>query len=154
IGLLVLVLLLWSMNAFSKANQTMIATQLSRVAQPLFGVAALALGGFITLRGNEAGIALILVGCGLLGLMPFTMPFSAGGLFRRAQKSAGQVSRVRSAFLEMELDHDSGAMRGRLLAGRHEGAALDALDVDTLIGLMDEIDAESRALLAAYLDRR
>ena len=54
----------------------------------------------------------------------------------------------------MELDHDTGAMRGRILAGRHEGVALDALETTTLIGLLAEIDEESRALLAAYLDRR
>ena len=71
-----------------------------------------------------------------------------------AQKSAGQVSRVRSAFVEMELDHDTGTMRGRILAGRHEGAALDALDVATLAGFLPDIDEESRALLMAYLDRR
>jgi hypothetical protein len=71
-----------------------------------------------------------------------------------AHKSAGQASRVRSAFLEMELDHDTGAMRGRILAGRHEGAELDALDLTTLLGFLPEIDEESRALLMAYLDRR
>ena len=54
----------------------------------------------------------------------------------------------------MELDHDSGAMRGRILAGRHQGVALDRLDVKTLVGLLNEIDEESRALLMAYLDRR
>ena len=54
----------------------------------------------------------------------------------------------------MELDHDTGAMRGRVLAGRHEGAMLDALDVATLTGFLSEIDEESRALLMAYLDRR
>jgi hypothetical protein len=54
----------------------------------------------------------------------------------------------------MELDHDSGAMRGRILAGKHEDVPLDALDVTTLAGLLAEIDAESGALLAAYLDRR
>ena len=54
------------------------------------------------------------------------------GFGARTQKSPGQVSRVRSAFVEMELDHDTGAMRGRILAGPHEGAALDALDVATL----------------------
>ena len=54
----------------------------------------------------------------------------------------------------MELDHDSGAMRGRILAGRHEGAALDALDVATVAGFLPEVDEESRALLMAYLDRR
>src|SRR5215213_1669138 len=64
------------------------------------------------------------------------------------------ISRVRSAFLEMELDHDTGAMRGVILAGAREGTRLEALDVDTLVGLLAEIDDESRALLAAYLDRR
>ena len=61
---------------------------------------------------------------------------------------------MRSAFVEMELDHDTGAMRGRILAGRHEGASLDALDVATLAGFLADIDEESRALLMAYLDRR
>jgi hypothetical protein len=70
------------------------------------------------------------------------------------RKSTGQVSRVRSAFVEMELDHDTGTMRGRILAGRHEGAALDALDVATLAGFLPDIDEESRSLLMAYLDRR
>jgi hypothetical protein len=64
------------------------------------------------------------------------------------------VSRVRSAFLEMELDQDSGVMRGRILAGRYAGTALDALDAATLIALLGEIDSDSRQLLLAYLDRR
>jgi DnaJ-domain-containing protein 1 len=54
----------------------------------------------------------------------------------------------------MELDHDTGAMRGRILAGKHEGVMLDALDVATLAGFLTEIDEESCALLMAYLDRR
>jgi DnaJ-domain-containing protein 1 len=45
-------------------------------------------------------------------------------------------------------------MRGRILAGRHQGMTLDRLDVKTLVGLLNEIDDESRALLMAYLDRR
>jgi hypothetical protein len=61
---------------------------------------------------------------------------------------------VRSAFIEMELDHDSGAMGGHILAGRHQGAALEALEVEMLVGLLADFDEESRALLAAYLDRR
>ena len=54
----------------------------------------------------------------------------------------------------MELDHDSGAMHGRVLKGRLDGAALDSLDRAALITLLGEIDADSHDLLAAYLDRR
>ena len=61
---------------------------------------------------------------------------------------------MRSAFFEMELDHDSGAMRGRVLAGRYQGADFGSLDVETLVSVLAEVDEESRALLMAYLDRR
>src|ERR1043166_1735305 len=54
----------------------------------------------------------------------------------------------------MELDHDTGAMRGRILAGKHEGASLDALETTALVGMLAEIDDENRALLAALRDRR
>jgi hypothetical protein len=104
----------------------------------------------LALVGRESiAVPLGVGGLALLGLWPLSRSF--GG---RTQKSPGQVSRVRSAFLEMELDHDSGAMRGRILAGKHEGVTLDALDVATLVGLLPDIDQESHALLAAYLDRR
>jgi hypothetical protein len=63
------------------------------------------------------------------------------------------VSKVRTAFLEMELDHDTGAMRGRVIAGSHQGASLEALDRTALIKMLSEVDADSRDLLAAYLDR-
>ncbi len=45
--------------------------------------------------------------------------------FRQARAGAGGVSRVRSAMIEMELDHASGAMRGVILAGPNEGKQLD-----------------------------
>jgi hypothetical protein len=146
-GVVVLVVALWALNAFTKANPKVIAG----IARPVGGVVALGLGAFIGLKGNpEAGIALGVFGLGLLGWGPFGM----AGIFQRTQKSPGQVSRVRSAFVEMELDHDSGAMRGRILAGRYAGVSLETLDMTTLTGLLAEIDPESRALLAAYLDRR
>ena len=115
------------------------------------GGAALIFAVFLLVRG-EIGPAITVgaVGLGLLGWLSL-WPASFGA---RTQKSTGQVSRVKTAFLEMELDHDSGTMRGRILSGRHEGVALDALDPAVLIGLAGEIDSDSRDLLAAYLDRR
>ena len=146
-GVVVLVLVLWALNAFTKANPK----QVARVLRPAGGIASLAIAAFFGVRGHlEIALPLGYAGLGLLGWVPFGLP----NFGRRTQKSPGQVSRVRSAFVEMELDHDSGAMGGRILAGRHEGVSLDALEVATLIGLLAEIDPESRALLAAYLDRR
>ena len=115
------------------------------------GIVALGFAVFLGLRG-EIGIAipLGLFGLGLLGWMPF----GPAGFSERTQKSGGKTSRVRSAYLEMQLDHDSGAMQGTIVAGRHQGVALDRLDVKTLVGLIGEFDEESRALLMAYLDRR
>jgi hypothetical protein len=146
-GLVVLALVLWAFNAFTKINPQTAAVVLKTGG----GLGALAVAGVLGVRGRlDIAIPLGLTGLGLLGWLPWSIP----GLTARTQKSVGQVSRVRSAFVEMELDHDTGAMRGRILAGRHEGAVLDALDVATLTGLLAEIDEESRALLMAYLDRR
>jgi len=147
LGVAVLILLLWAVNAFSKADPK----QAAKLLRAIGGGAALVFAGFLALRG-EIGVAIPIgaVGLGLLGWISL-WPASFGG---RTQKSAGQVSRVRSAFLEMELDHDSGALRGHILVGRYEGVSLDALDPPTLIGLLGEIDNDSRQLLMSYLDRR
>jgi DnaJ domain len=147
LGVVVLVLLLWAANAFSKADPK----QAVRLLRHLGGGAALIFAVFLLVRG-EIGPAITVgaVGLGLLGWISL-WPASFGG---RTQKSPGQVSRVRTSFLEMELDHDSGTMRGRILAGPHQGAFLDALDPPTLVGLFGAMDADSRDLLAAYLDRR
>jgi hypothetical protein len=147
LGVVVLILLLWAMKAFSKADPK----QAARLLRAMGGAAAMIFAGFLALRG-EIGPAITLgaLGLGLLGWITL-WPASFRG---RTQKASGQASRVRTAFLDMELDHDSGTMRGRVLAGRHAGAALDALDRAALTDLYGEIDADSRDLLAAYLDRR
>ena len=146
-GLVLLALLLWALHAFTKVKPQTAAVVLKTGG----GLGALAVAGLLGARGRlDIAIPLGLTGLGLLGWLPWSIP----GLGARMRKSAGQVSRVRSAFVEMELDHDSGKMRGRILAGRHEGAALDALDVATLAGFLPDIDEESRSLLMAYLDRR
>jgi hypothetical protein len=146
-GVVVLVLLLWGASIFAKADMR----KLIRVLRPAGGIGTLALAVFLGVRG-ELAVALPLgfAGLSMLGWLPF----GPAGFGQRTSKTPRQVSRVRSAFLEMELDHDTGAMRGRILAGPHEGVTLDALDVITLTGLLANIDEESRALLAAYLDRR
>ena len=147
LGVVVLLLALWAVNAFSKADPK----QAARVLRAIGGGAALIFAVFLAFRG-EIGIAIPVgaFGLGLLGWVSL-WPATFGA---RTQKSTGQASRVRTAFLEMELDHDSGTMHGRVIAGPHAGATLDALDRTTLIDLFGQIDSDSRELLAAYLDRR
>jgi DnaJ domain len=147
IGLVALVIVLWGLNVFTHANVKFLA-QGAKGAKVAGGTLALAGAAFLAFRGQLfSALPLGIAGLALLGLGP-------AGFGQRTQKSADQVSRVRSAFLEMELEHDTGAMRGRVIAGPHAGTPLEALNVATLGALLGEIDDESRALLLAYLDRR
>jgi len=147
IGLVALLILLWAANKFVKADPKGLAYG----ARMAGGVVALLGAAFLFLRGQVAyALPLGVTGLGLLGWMPW----KTAGLGQRTQKSPGQRSHVRSAFLDMELDHDTGALSGHVIAGPHQGATLDSMAVATLVAMLADIDEESRALLAAYLDRR
>jgi hypothetical protein len=147
LGLASLAILLWAAQKYLKADPRKLAAALKLGG----GIALLAIAALLGGRGQIVLAApLAAAGLALLGWLPF----SPAGFGARTQKSQGQVSRVRSAYLDMELDHDSGAMRGTILTGPRQGTSLDALDIATLAHMLAEIDEESRALLAAYLDRR
>lgn len=65
-------------------------------------------------------------------------------------------SRVQTAYLEMSLNHGTGEMQGRVIAGRLQGRELSSLSVDQLRSLWQELtslDGESARLLETYLDR-
>jgi hypothetical protein len=146
-GVLALAVVLLLTHGFSKANPHNLAVVLKVGG----GLALLGVAAVLGIRGRfELAATLGFLGLSLLGWAPWSIP----GFGQRTQKTTGQVSRVRSAFVEMELDHDTGAMRGTILAGPHVGQSLDTLDVATLSALLPDIDEESRALLMAYLDRR
>jgi DnaJ-like protein len=110
------------------------------------------------------GIILMAAGVGLLFVRQFAvaLPVGLAGfmLFRRHRAmgtapGSGQTSSVRAAGLEMHLDHDTGEMDGRILAGRHEGRRLSELRLNELLEVGEDVrdDAESLRLLEGYLDR-
>jgi hypothetical protein len=147
LGLASLAVLLWAAQKYLKADPRKLAAVLKLAG----GIALLAFAAFLGLRGQIMVAApLAAAGLGLLGWLPF----GPAGFGARTQKSQGQASRVRSTYLDMELDHDSGAMRGTIIAGPRAGTRLESLDTAMLARMLGEIDEESRALLAAYLDRR
>jgi hypothetical protein len=146
LGVAALVLFLVAARYYSTANPQQLATMLRKGG----GVALLAVAAYLAVTGRfYAAIPLAYFAATLLDLIP-----SPAGLGARMRRTPGQVSKVRSQFVEMELDHDSGDMRGRILAGQYENVPLEALDRPTLLSLLGTFDAESRALLEAYLDRR
>ncbi len=120
------------------------------------GVVTLAFAAFIGARGELAvAIPIGIFGAGLLGWSPFgTALGSAWSNWGSAAKSGGQKSEVRSKFVQMTLDHDTGALEGRLTAGPEAGRALDDFTLDELIALGRAFDNESWPLLESYLDRR
>jgi hypothetical protein len=73
------------------------------------------------------------------------------------RSQAGQTTRVATDWVEMELDHDTGDMRGRVLKGAFSGRSLTQLTDDDALRFFAEAgaaDSETARLLEAYLDRR
>ncbi|PPR61627.1 MAG: hypothetical protein CFH10_01099 [Alphaproteobacteria bacterium MarineAlpha4_Bin2] len=71
-------------------------------------------------------------------------------------KSSGQNSKVRTRFIAMELDHDTGSMDGEVLEGPYAGRRLSDLDLDSLMDLLNHTiknDSQSAQVLQSYLDR-
>ncbi|MYI88696.1 MAG: molecular chaperone DnaJ [Gammaproteobacteria bacterium] len=68
----------------------------------------------------------------------------------------GQTSDVKTKFLEMTLDHDSGEIQGEVIYGNFKGQRLDELSIDQLAELLVECqrkDQQSYSLLETYLSR-
>ncbi|CAN5217020.1 DnaJ domain-containing protein [soil metagenome] len=130
---------------------------LAKVIRGGGGVLALAAALFVGAKGELAvAIPLGIFGLGLLGWSPFGAQLGSawGNYGPGAWKSQGQKSQVRSQFIEMTLDHDTGALAGVITAGPEAGRILDEFTLDELIALARGFDAESWALLESYLDRR
>lgn len=149
-GVGVLAVLWWVSRLFAGANPALVAKRMKQVV----GFVALATAALLAVRGRfDMALMLAGVGAWLLGWSGLSLP----GLKSRTAKSPGSVSRVRSAMIEMELDHDTGDMGGTVLAGPFAGRSLQELDETALRQVYEECrrgDPDGVRLLQAYLDRR
>ncbi|RQW82813.1 MAG: molecular chaperone DnaJ [Methylococcus sp.] len=69
---------------------------------------------------------------------------------------SGNTSTVQSAYLRMQLHHDTGELSGEILQGPQQGRQLRDLDLASLANLYQtytQKDPESARLLAAYIER-
>lgn len=151
-GVIAVVVIYSLLQMLRAANPAIVA----RAVKIAGGVVCLAAAAFTGVRGEFAvAIPLGLFGAGLLGWSPGSATLGSwAGAWTGRGRSQGQSSRVRSSFIEMTLDHDTGAMQGTIVAGTHAGRALETFDLPQLLALLPSFDAESGALLEAYLDRR
>ena len=78
-------------------------------------------------------------------------PFSLDSVMAQG----GNVSRIKSRYLAMELDHDTGTVAGRVLAGQFAGADLiDLGEMDTRLLIAEiEGDPDSMSLLESWLQQ-
>lgn len=149
-GIAAAILVWWLLKVYARSDTAAVAKALKAVG----GVAALGAAVVLGAKG-QFGTALLVGGLGawLLGWSGLDLP----GHWRRLHKASGRSSRIRSAMIEMEIDHATGGVEGSVLAGAFAGRRLSSLDPQSLRRLYDEcdvLDPEGLPLLEAYLDRR
>lgn len=74
----------------------------------------------------------------------------------RGGGATGQTSEVRTRYLRMILDHDSGTMGGEIIDGPYSGRQLEDLSLRELVDLLNTCymeDQQSAQVLESYLDR-
>lgn len=143
-ALLLLLLLVGLSAGFVRADPTRLADGLRKSGPLLLGI----FGALLLVTGRAGvGGALLSLAFGWYGYQRKN---------RALRKTPGKRSTVRTAALEMELDHDSGALEGMVLAGRFETSVLGEMTLRELVELHAELlgDGESRQLLETYLDGR
>ena len=147
LGVVALILALAGFGAFSRANTAVLAHRVKVGA----GVAALA-GALVMLVRGAASLALPLAALGTWLLWGQ----GGSGWPGTSRQPAGRVSKVVTEHLEMELDHDSGSMQGRVIKGFFKGRNLADLRPVELAHLWQDCrfsDPQSAQLVEAFLDR-
>ncbi|ESQ14851.1 MAG TPA: molecular chaperone DnaJ [Chromatiaceae bacterium] len=87
-----------------------------------------------------------------LGLGGLVSPSTTAG----APGGSGRHSSIRTRYLEVTLDHDSGHMDGKVREGPFADQTLSQLALDQLLRMLElyqDADAQSASILTAYLDR-
>ena len=148
LGFAALAIGLLLLRAFAGANPTKVARRLTIGG----GVVSLLAAGVLALRGL-APVAIPLAMLGSWLLWGSTLGPWGGG---RARKSPGQTSRIVTDHLEMEIDHDTGEMRGRVLKGLFADRNIESLTPADMALLWQDCrntDPQSAQIIEAYLDR-
>lgn len=148
LGLLILALVILAVHGIRGADAKRLARQIEKAAPWIMLVVA----GVLALRG-VVGFAIPLAAVAVLQLLRTSQrssrPISVPG------SGSGQTSQITTDTLEMELDHDTGRIRGLVLKGIFEGRRIERLKPAELALLWQDVrvdDPQSAQLIEAYLD--
>ncbi len=149
-GIAAAALFWWVAKVFARSDRA----ALSKALKAVTGVAALGAAAVLGMKGR-LDMALLLGGFAawVLGWGGLAVPLP----WRKPKAPPNRFSRIRSAMVEMEIDHRSGAVEGTILAGPFAGRRLSGLDLASLRRLYEEcatLDPDGIPLLETYLDRR
>ncbi len=152
IGLIALLGLVLLLMLFERADPARLARSLVWLAIALVVIAAgaLAVSGRLV-QSLPAILSALLIFWQRRALQRWTRRSLNG-----AAAGSGRRSRVETDWLAMNLDLATGTLDGTVRRGRFAGRTLSALSQEDCLALYRELaaDADSRRLLAAYLDRR
>ncbi len=128
-----------------------------RIVRRIFKWSAIIIGGSLLIYLGVTG-RLMHAGWVAAGLLPLLIRWRA---FQNVAKgfrgaSPGQTSDIETRYLRMQLDHDTGELRGTVLEGRYQGRLLQELGLAQQVELLQECrihDEQSAQILESYLDR-
>ncbi len=154
--LAVVVGLMWFFGRLGKTNPQDRVKFLKLAA--LYGGAGILLA--LILTGRLPAIFAILAAA-VPWIQRIIMVRSAYNMFKSWQgpvqgSKPGQTSDVRTRFLEMTLDHDTGNITGTVRSGEFKGRTLDDMEITELADLLvicRKKDPQSASVLETYLDR-
>jgi hypothetical protein len=149
LGLLILAGIIFLLRTYASASPASLARAVRRAA-----IISAALGALLLLFRAPLGFALVGVGA----VLPLTFRWRAlwPAFGASPNQPAGRTSRIDTKYLRMALDHDTGALDGLVLAGKHRDALLSKLTLEQILEVREDClagDPEGVPLIEAYLDR-
>jgi len=128
-----------------------------RIVKRIFKWSAIVIGGVLLVYLGVTG-RLMTAGWIAGAMLPLLLRWQALRNMAKGFRgpSPGQTSDIETRYLRMQLEHDTGELRGTVLEGRFQGRLLQELGLAQQIELLQECrvnDEQSAKILETYLDR-
>jgi DnaJ domain len=149
LGLFILAGVIIMLRVYASASPA----SLTRAARQA-AIISTALGALLLLFRLPLGFVFVGIGAVMPLMLRWRALWPAFG--SSPNQPAGRTSRIDTKYLRMALDHDTGALDGLVLAGKHRDKLLSKLTLEQLLEVREDClaeDAEGVPLIEAYLDR-